>query len=250
MEWPKIAIMIITYKRFDLAARTIEGVAKNLVYSGPWHWHIADDGTNNGHIDKLANEIHSNRPTSERITYTDAQRKGVGASMNLGQQACYSFADYILWLEDDWLLQNKFDLHPLVQMLAERQDIGMVRLGYLQLGLKATTISAANHLWWLLHRDSLDKFIFAGHAALRHKRFYESYGAYKEGLSPGDTEIKYVERFHAVKGPEVVWPAWVGCWGPFAHIGQASLGDLKPGEDWQGENTRFTRTEGIGNSNV
>lgn len=229
--WPQVSILIITYKRLDVVTRTIRALGKNLRYTGPIHWHVADDGSGQEYIDKVGSAILLAQQAMEitgPITYTDAQRKGVGVSMNMGQHTCWSMSDYVLWLEDDWYLKHEFDLHPCVRFLHEHANYGMIRLGYLQVGLKAKTVSGCDRLWWSIDRESDDPFIFTGHASLRHKRFYEAYGDYNPGYTPGNTECDYAYRFLQKAGPDIVYPALYGNWGPFDHIGEESLKDVKP----------------------
>jgi len=86
----------------------------------------------------------------------------------------------------------------------------MVRLGYLHLNLEAEIISGAGQLWWLFHRAGRH-YTFAGHPSLRHRRFYDAYGLYTEGLGIGATEDTFCSRFeNKVDGPGIVWPAWLG----------------------------------------
>lgn len=236
-EWPQVSILLITYKRYELALRTIKGVCRNLYYMGPLHWHIADDGSGGGHVLALQNALKEYAPAST-VTISNTQRAGVGRSMNVGQAECWKRSDYVLWLEDDWELYQPLDLAPCVRVLRECQDIGMIRLGYMQVNLAGTLRAGAGHLWWRLSWESEDPYIFAGHAALRHRRFIDAYGPYPEGLTPGDTEAAFAHHINQVRGPAVLWPGWIGCWGPFGHNGAESLAGVVPGTDWQGQETR------------
>lgn len=221
MDNPAVIALLITYKRTDLAIRTIEGVRKHLGWANIG-WHLADDGSGEEHLNKLREAIG---PTYA-VTVSDAARKGVGHSMNLGMEACLKRADYILWLEDDWELVQPFDLTPCVKLLEERQDIGMVRLAYISPGIEAQLVSGAGRLWWKLHKGPT--YTFTGHASLRHRRFCEAYGPYPSGLTPGETELAMCGKFNNSDGPAVALPAWTGEWGPFHHIGSESLKDVAP----------------------
>lgn len=246
-EWPQVSVLIITYKRLNLALRCIQGLAKNLEYPGPLHFHVADDGSPPGHVEALVGAIRlTGRAAS--VTASNSARAGVGVSMNLGQRECWSRSNYVLWLEDDWELYQFFNLRTSVKVLAECQDVGMIRLGYLQRGISGTLKTGGGDLWWRLAwpPESEDAYVFAGHAALRHRRFYDAYGEYAEGLAPGETEAEFAVRVNNARGPVILWPGWVGCWGLFGHIGAESLAGIAPGTDWQGEETRQTPTEGIG----
>jgi hypothetical protein len=139
---------------------------------------------------------------------------------------CLLHGDYILWMEDDWELGGNFNMRPAVQLLVERPEIGMVRFGYISPGLEATLISAVGQLWWRLKRGP--QFTFTGHASLRHRRFCEAYGPYKEGLAPGETELWMCQRFIDVNGPDIALPVEAGAWGYFGHIGGESLKNVTP----------------------
>jgi glycosyltransferase involved in cell wall biosynthesis len=218
---PPVVILLITYKRTETALRTIRGLRDHLDYPN-LHWHIADDGSDSGHLETLIEAIGRSD-----VTTTNAARKGVGVSMNLGQDAAFRRGDYVLWLEDDWELSSRFDLRPCVQLCEERQEIGMVRLGYVSPGIKGELIAGAGRLWWKLERGPT--YTFVGHAALRHKRFRETYGPYVEGHTPGETELWMCGTFNNRQGPEIVVPAFAGEWGFFGHIGGESLKNMMPG---------------------
>lgn len=226
-DWPTVAVLLITYKRTDLALRTIRGVQQNLGYDAErLTWHIADDGSPDGHVAALVNEIAAHSPPP---TVSNSGRRGVAVSMNLGANACLQRADFVLWLEDDWELARPYDLRPAVQMLQERGDVGMVRLGYVSPGIEGQIITSAGRLWWKLRKGS-DTYVFSGHAALRHRRFIEAYQPYAEGLTPGETELWMCGTFAKKDGPTVALPMDTGQWGAFGHIGGESLNGVRPGE--------------------
>ena len=220
-ECPPVIALLITYKRTDLALRTIQGVRANCGWPNIG-FHLSDDGSGPEHVEKLREAIG---PTYS-LTFSDAKRGGVGKSMNYGMAACLERADYILWLEDDWYLEKPFDLGECVRLLQEREDIGMIRLGYISPGIEAQLVSGAGRLWWKLHKGPT--YTFAGHASLRHRRFCEAYGPYPTNLTPGETELWMCGKVNNTPGPVVVVPAWTGEWGPFSHIGSESLKDVMP----------------------
>lgn len=218
-EWPLVIALIITFKRTELAIRTIKAVKERLIYPN-LGWHIADDGSPNGHVSALREVIGSDVPM------TDAKRKGAGRSMNLGMRECLLRCSYILWLEDDWELIRPLDLRPCVKLLGQQEGIGMVRLAYLSPGLVGSLIQHSDQLWWCL--DKGPQYTFTGHAALRHAKFCKAYGDYKEGLAPGETELWMCQHFTDTDGPKIAVPADGGIYGYFAHIGGASLANMKP----------------------
>ncbi len=214
-ERPPVIVLIITYRRLELALATIRSVKENIIYSNIG-FHIADDGSGKDYINKLAAEIGP----SYSLEVTDAQRGGVGKNMNLGIHAVLDRADLWLHCEDDWFLNGPLDLLPCVQLLTEDESVGMVRLGRLSAGLTGETMAGANKLWWRLKKNS-DTYIFSGNAALRHRRFHSHYGPYKEGLMPGQTELVHCNKFNVTPGPDIVWPAWLNTEQTFSHLGDS-----------------------------
>jgi hypothetical protein len=212
--------MLVTYKRTDVAVRTVRGVMDNLTYPR-LEWHVADDGSDPAHLAAIAEAIGD-----VRTSWSNAERGGVGRSMNRGMAECLRRADYILWLEDDWECQQPFDLTPCVQVLNDVGEAGMVRLAYISPGIEGTLVGWAGRLWWRLSKGPT--YTFTGHASLRHRRFCEAYGEYREDLPPGATELYMCGTFNNRQGPSVILPAWTGEWGPFSHIGSESLKDVAP----------------------
>ncbi len=213
-DWPPVIALIVTYRRLDLALATIRSVLDHVDYPNIG-FHIADDGSGEDYVKKLLAEIGG----SYSVVTTDAaQQGGVGLSMNMGIKAVLTRADYWLHLEDDWVLPGPLDLRPCVQVMAEDDTVGMVRLGRLSAGLEAESYSGAGKLWWRLKRGS-DTYVFSGNAALRHRRFHDAYGPYKAKLHPGQTELWYCDRFNRREGPDILWPAWMTYEETFQHIG-------------------------------
>lgn len=214
-DYPPVIVLIITYRRLDLAIQTIRSVKTFLDYPNVG-FHIADDGSGQDYINTLCKEIGG----SYSITITDAERGGVGKNMNLGIAGCLSRADLWLHLEDDWVLRQPLNLTSCVQLMSEDETIGMVRLGRMAGGITAESIGGANKLWWKLVKGS-DTYVFSGNAALRHRRFFDAYGPYIEGLPPGQNELWYCNRFNSLNGPSIVWPAWLSTGQTFFHIGDS-----------------------------
>ena len=215
-EWPEVAILIITYRRKELAIREIESIKQFLDYPN-LTWHIADDGSGYDYIDALCQAIG---PDGGEIRFSDSSRAGVGANMNLGMDNVLRRTDLWLHMEDDWVLRQPLDLKPCVQALIENETIGMIRLGRLTAGIEAETISMADRMWWRMKKGS-DTYVFTGNAALRHRRFFAAYGLYKEGATPGVTENEMCAAFNKKPGPDIVWPAWLGVEEMFFHIGDS-----------------------------
>lgn len=214
-EYPPVICLIITYKRFKLAAATIESVKRFVDYPNIG-FHIADDGSGGDYVQRLCDVIGQ----SYSITTSDSEGRGVGWNMNLGIAGCLRRADLWLHLEDDWVLTKPLDLKPAVSLLVDDPYIGMVKLGRLSADLSAVSYSGADALWWKLQKDS-NTYVYSGNAALKHKRFHQAYGDYPRNLKPGETELWYCSKFNKTSGPGIVWPAWIGTGDTFQHIGDS-----------------------------
>jgi hypothetical protein len=177
-------------------------------------WHVADDGSGREHQQALMDVI-GDMPW----TMTDAaQQGGTGYNRNVGLRAAFSRSPYVLHIEDDWKLGHRYNLKPAVCVLREYQDIGMIRLGYIEFGHHAKSVLLCDLVWWELQKDSGHGFIFAGHPHLLHRRFHGAYGWYPHNLLPGATEAGFADKIIQTAGPKILYPIWHFC-GFFGHIG-------------------------------
>lgn len=217
-----LAIVLLTYAssiqspRHEYAKKTIDALIKNVKYSGNLHWHIADDGSPQEHVDAL-------KMIEPPSTITNANRNGYGASYNLATQVLHNEYEYLLMVEDDWELTRELDLDPLVVALDE--GINCIRLGYLGYTqeLRGKIISKANQTFLLLDPDSPEPHVWSGHPRLETRDFQRKVGPWPEGLDAGTTEFYVAHRKESREG--VVWPLDLGIRAGqlhgtmFAHIG-------------------------------
>ncbi len=216
---PPIVIVFLTYRRTDYAMRTIRGICDHLRYGGELLWYVADDGSAPEHLTAVHAALDG-----QRIIGEHSEHIGYGAGANRAWHAAHDHADLTLWLEDDWELRTDFDVTPYAKLLSDNGEIGMVRMGYLNVGMEGYLFGHDGRLYWHLQRapdtrGNPTPMTFTGHPSLRHRRFREAYGAYPEGLNPGQTEMAYAWQFRQGSGPDIVWPAALGEWGLFHHIG-------------------------------
>jgi hypothetical protein len=207
-----ITIILQTFKRTDVALRTIAAAHQYLRYPD-LRWYVADDGSPQAHVDAVLEAVGSLNGHTER--------RGYGANANAAWQSADGISALALWLEDDWELTAPLDLYPYAALLMERDDIGMVRLGYLNPGIRGECVSHGGALYWKLDHEPAEhwQLAFTGHPSLRHRRYRQAYGDYPTGLGPGDTELAYAYQYRVGNGPAIVWPAAYPPNGLFGHIG-------------------------------
>lgn len=219
-----VIIVLQTFERTEYALPTIAAARKNLRYPD-LRWYIADDSRNTEHGTAVRQALEGEHIIGSHhlpgVTY--------GENAN---GAWSGTAEYALtfWLEDDWVLTQPLDLYPYACLLMETAEVGMVRLGVLNLDIRGRTWAHGGRVYWKLDREPhLEGTpVFTGHPSLRHRRYLETYGPYPEGLGPGDTELAYAWQFRqgTPDAPGIVWPTEIGAGGLFGHIGKIKSEDL------------------------
>lgn len=228
---PPVYILLTTYNRKDCALRTIKAIESNLIYNN-YGWYLIDDGSQPSYIDELIATMDNSRP----IYRYDSARKGVGHGMNTALRTIWDWGvDLFLMLEDDWELIKPIPLLPYVETLANNDNIGMIRFGYLSTNLLGYTVgkdyTGIDELYWRIEPNQ-ETYRFAGHPSLRHRRFHDKHmggsGMYDERLNPGMTELSMAGKVNAYTKHDILYPADCGRWGFFAHIGTEHLGAVEP----------------------
>lgn len=218
-----IYILLTTYQRTTQAVETVEHLKRHLIYDGEIRWVISDDGSDAKHVETLLDLLPD-------VYLYNAQRRGVGHGMNRCLQHIQDEeGKLVLMMEDDWSLDEPFDISPHADLLINHQEIGLIRYGYLSPGLNASVISLSNQLWWKVEPQGY-QYRFTGHPSLRHLRFHEQYGFYAEGKTPGETELDMCGKVNAKPdGPWILLPCYYRQqWGMFSHIGSESLAGVQP----------------------
>lgn len=222
-----IVIILQTWARTSYALRTIRAAHANLRYGGPLTWYIADDGSDPAHFKAVGDTLNE---LGASVCGAHSVRRGYGANMNVAVEAAHAISPMLLALEDDWELTQPLDLYPYAALLMERPEIGMVRLGMLNLDIRGRTWGHDGRVYWILdrepHHDGTP--VFTGHPSLRHRRYRDAHGPYPEGLKPGETELAYAYKYRmgAQNGPAIVWPADYPSGGLWGHIGEKKTEDM------------------------
>lgn len=213
----KLAIVLLTYNRFEYAEATLRSVLENVWWSGEIRVHIADDGTDGDYRDRLR-AIAGGYPNVGSTGVSNSERRGYGANWNLATQHVHPWADYVVPLEDDWVLDTTvLDVTSLVRVFEDTR-IGCLRLGYLGFtqALYGEVIRVDGKPLLLLDPLSPEPHVFAGHPRIETVGWEKLAGPWPEGLEPGRTEF---EVAHTVRRG-IVWPLWMDPdRGPFIHIG-------------------------------
>jgi len=232
IDYPKLGIVLLTYKRTEEALATISHLSENLGYAKNLRsFYIADDGSTEAHVSSLVAELEKRGETLLGF-HNRRYSPHTGKGWNRGLGVAFQNSDYVLVMEDDWVLQKPFDIYPYIEMLTEcdgkqtdkeghvNPNVGMVRLGGLAVGNTVKIVGHNGHHYLEYHRDQ--QYAYSGNPHLRHARFINAYGWYSEDeLNPGELELDYDGRFRSMEGPEIWRPSDIPGWGVFGHIGAA-----------------------------
>lgn len=206
---PPITIVCTTWlppgidglKRLDAVTLALESWRKNLLYDGDIRLHIADDGTESNHFEKLQSAVSD---IWSEVSYSQQSRHGVGASLNKGLEVSWSISPLVLHAVDDWQILEEFDLTPWADMLMQFKEIGLVRF------FPHPDISGRIRYFWDMeptqHGLILDRhhYAFATRPFLAHKRFFDLHGPFTEDVNAYQVEQDYNNSFCNRYGPEIV----------------------------------------------
>jgi len=157
---------------------------------------VADDGTTGDLFQRMiAVESLWHRGTFQ---VTRDHKRGVGGSLNRGWKM--SNNQIVLYAVDDWKLIAELVLDPWVQLLEEREDVGVVRLGPPHPG-NVLRVSAWTDNWqgWAgeIRPAASEGIIVSERPALWHRRMIDTHGPFEEGCSALECEAAYDARYHA-----------------------------------------------------
>jgi len=218
-ELPRVVIVLVTCARTEYAVRTVRSVRENLVYSQELGWYVADDGSPGSHFEDVVQALGDAPIIGCHSEDFVPGKKWPGKSWNKAWEFAHEWTPIVLWMEDDFILVRQLDITPYVKLLMGREDVGMIRLGLLPVGLDCHTVGHDGIHY--LEIKSSTPYQFSGNPSLRHRRFAQFYGPYPENVNPGDTEVDYDNKIRSVRGgPKIYWPVDLGGWGIFNHVGE------------------------------
>lgn len=223
IDLPRLAIVLVTYKRTREALETIRSTCRNLDYPRElMGWYVADDGSPDEHHEALLKELelffmpvigdHNNRFREDR-----SYNCGTGWNKALG--LAHQFSDFVLFLEDDWVLEERLDIKPYVKLLAENARVGIVTFRILSTGADVHTVGDNGTVYLKYQRTT--QYAYSGNPLLRHARYVQHYGWFAEDRSPGLIELHQDDKYRLDNGtgPEIWRPAGLDPWGGWHHIG-------------------------------
>lgn len=234
---PRVAIGLVTYKRTEMALITIRSTIQNLKYPKELiGWYVADDGSDPSHVQAILDVLHEeNQHVIGQHTgrfrhpgQENTHNAGIGWNKCLG--ICHQWSDFVLFLEDDWDLNEPLELAPYVELLRDREDIGICSFRILTVGADLHTEGYAGQMYFRYDRTT--QYAFSGNPYLRHARYTKHYGWFAEDRNPGLMELhmddmyrfreagegKYIPR-EKDDGPQIWRPVQISQWGAFKHVG-------------------------------
>lgn len=222
MDYPPVTVVIITYNRPNEIKATITALKKYLRYDGLLHWHIADDGSPAGYLDGIREAF-----PDICFTATVTERKGWGANVNAALQ--FVASDFVFMCEDDYVARKLLNINDGVSLLLALPTIGLVRYDGLAghdlvLHLTEFQNNAGLTAYLSIEPSSRHLNIYSNRPHLKHRRFHECYGWYKEGLKLGETEEEFAHRVRNKIGGLGIAILTDGLERAFDHIGHSRQG--------------------------
>lgn len=215
MEWPRVSVLIPTFRRPEICRRTVELLQENLVYRGEIVYHIGDDDPSAG-TEQALQELSN-------IFYHLGPGTGLGANLNA---LIYGTKDKILLqLDDDHHLVKALDLSRHVKVLMEDKRVGMIRL--MNVGGHKYHAHLEQRYWRILW-ESPSHYITSNRPHLKHTRFHRVYGLYPVGLRLGRTEVHFGNQCNQIgrsrdpdRTPGVFVPLDVLTESSWKHVGES-----------------------------
>jgi hypothetical protein len=225
-----LAICLLTYKRTYEALATIVSTFEHLKYPRELiRWYVADDGSPAEHhaavLQMLSNQgavligEHNNK-------FRNDESYNCGKGWNRGLGICHQYSDYVLWLEDDWRMDDDLNITPYMQVLEDydgrdenHPPVGIVTFRILSRGADVHTVGGNGEMF--LRYDRSTQYAYSGNPLIRHARYTKYYGWFAEDRSPGQIELHQDDmyRLDTRGGPQIWRPVACDPWGAWHHIG-------------------------------
>lgn len=225
MNLPGLTIVFTTYippggdHRAAVEVKTLNSWKEYLKYDGGIHIHIADDGSS-----KYDEEFWRKSIPWAEVSYSRADRQGVGASLNRAHAVAWEHSPLTFYAQSDWSLQGPMDLTPWAGALMEYDDVGCIRLGIAMPQLRNGKMKHLVGYGWAIDFERYS-YYWSQRPAIYHRRFFEAYGSLPENIDALSVDKVYNERIAKnPNGPSVVL-ALLSHW---YHIASIELGTITP----------------------
>lgn len=239
-DWPKIVILLITYKRIEELEKCVIALHNLVKYPlDKTLWAISDDSSPDNYAEKVADIWTRNHLPTSAVYITTETNSGLGANMN---NSLTRFRDYTVFqMESDYIPRKPIDLMAGVALLLKARHIGMLRYRgtagmtctYHQKEVDITDMypeyysgeGAQGKLNYLeLDPQSPTLYLYSNGPHLKSPVFHTYYGLYPEGLKLGQTEESYAhivkDSMHQENAPKIaILPDFVEM--RFDHIGKS-----------------------------
>lgn len=202
-DLPPITVLVITYNRRAELKQTLKALYNHLYYDGVIRYLIADDSTGGTYRDDVLSDVGAARMSEETRFVSTPHNSGWAGNFN----HAYSHVkdDFVLLIEDDYVLTHPIDISPYAALMLAHDGIGLVRLDGIA-GHKAVVHVAETDIgdymphyrqgiglpgkinYFLMDNSSRELWLYSNRVHLKHRRFHDFYGLYPEGLRLGATE--------------------------------------------------------------
>ena len=245
VDLPKLALLLTPYVpsgaslRLEAMRQTFASWKQFMRYDGEIHIHVADDGSSPEYDRSFWEEFYSGFGSS--FSYSHQERRGVGASLNIGFAACFQHTPMVFYGQDDWSLLNTINLTPWVEILmkdglpCEREEfeLGSVRFVFSP-NLRGGRMVRCSDIWGIVWERYT--YVFMQRPALYHKRFIDHYGLFPEMEKAVEVDRIFNDVVLEKKdGPEILLAHLY----PWQHLWSIEAGDVVPPD-----NTPSDRFEG------
>lgn len=182
--------------------------------------HIADDGSpDQTYLRDLCGTAFTTWP--RRASMTNAERKGIGGSLNL---ALDNISERIwMYTTDDWDLTERFDISAAIALI-EHLGYDYVRLGPIHPHLMCSAEFNQEIGWWLRIHQKWGGYAFATRPFVATKEFFYNVGRFEERSTSYSCETEYNERVSKLEHlklaclPDISGKMW-------RHIGIQNVGE-------------------------
>ena len=226
-DLPPLGVVLVTYKRTNEALRTVLSTAEHLQY--PRHlvkWYVADDGSSPEHHDTVLAAVqdsgfgllgHHNERFREDATHN------CGKGWNKGLGIAHQYSDYVLFLEDDWVMDAPLNAARYTRLLMDNPQVGIVTFRILSTGATVHTVGWDGEVFLKYLRTT--QYAYSGNPLIRHARYTKYYGWFAEDRNPGLIELHQDDlyRLDVHDGPDIWRPATLDQWGGWKHVGAEKM---------------------------